>query len=99
MPDTIHVLDAAFRRQAADETRNQPRSRIVVPEARGVLHVLSAFVPGQPGHPEHDGFGLLGLKAYTAIAGSVRFVVLLYSGEDGRLLALVEADWLGQMRT
>jgi alanine dehydrogenase len=99
MPDTVNVLDAAFRRQAADETRNQPRSRIVLPEARGMLHVLSAFVPGQPGHPEQDGPGVLGLKAYTALAGSVRFVVLLYSGEDGRLLALIEADWLGQMRT
>lgn len=99
MPETVDVLDAAFRRQAADETRNQPRSRIVLPEARGVLHVLSAFVPGQPGYPEQDGPGVLGLKAYTAIAGGVRFVVLLYSGEDGRLLALIEADWLGQMRT
>jgi ornithine cyclodeaminase/alanine dehydrogenase-like protein (mu-crystallin family) len=99
MPDTVNVLDAAFRRQAAHETRNQPRSRIVLPEARGVLHVLSAFVPGQPGHPEQAGTGVLGLKAYTALAGGVRFVVLLYSGEDGRLLALIEADWLGQMRT
>ena len=99
MPDTVNVLDAAFRRQATDETRNQPRSRIVLPEARGVLHVLSAFVPGQPGHPEADGPGVLGLKAYTALAGGVRFVVLLYSGEDGRLLAMIEADWLGQMRT
>jgi alanine dehydrogenase len=99
MPDTVSVLDAAFRRQAAHETRNQPRSRIVLPEARGVLHVLSAFVPGQPGQPERDGPGVLGLKAYTALAGGVRFVVLLYSGEDGRLLAIIEADWLGQMRT
>ncbi|HEV2461242.1 MAG TPA: ornithine cyclodeaminase family protein [Ktedonobacterales bacterium] len=99
MPDTIAVLEAAFRRQGMDETRNQPRSRIVLPEARGVLHVLSAFVPGEPGHPERDGPGLVGLKAYTGFPGGVRFAVLLYSGEDGRLLALVEADWLGQMRT
>ncbi len=99
MPDTVNVLDAAFRRQAANETRNQPRSRIVLPQARGVFHVLSAFVPGQPGHPEQDGPGLMGLKAYTASGGIVRYVVLLYSGEDGRLLALIEADWLGQMRT
>jgi alanine dehydrogenase len=99
MPDTIAVLEAAFRRQGMDETRNQPRSRIVLPEARGVLHVLSAFVPGEPGHPEREGPGLVGLKAYTGFPGGVRFAVLLYSGEDGRLLALVEADWLGQMRT
>ena len=99
MPDTIAVLDAAFRRQASGESRNVPRSRVVLPEARGVLHVLSASVPGEPGHPEREGHGVLGLKTYTAIAGKVRFVVLLFSGEDGRLLAIVEADWLGQMRT
>src|SRR5579885_402717 len=99
MPPAVNVLDAAFRLRAADETRNQPRTRIVLPEARGVLHVLSAFVPGQPGHPEQDGPGMLGLKAYTASSGRVRYVVLLYSGENGQLLAIIEADLLGQMRT
>lgn len=99
MPDTIAVLDAAFRRQAAGESRNTPRSRVVLPEARGVLHVLSAFAPGEPGHPERDGPGVFGLKTYSAVAGTVRFAVLLYSGADGRLLAIIEADWLGQMRT
>ena len=99
MPDTIAVLDAAFRHQAAGDSRNNPRSRIVLPEARGVLHILSAYVPGEIGHPERDGPGVLGLKTYTAVAGAVRFAVLLYSGADGRLLAIVEADWLGQMRT
>lgn len=99
MPGAIDVLDAAFRRQAAGESRNIPRSRVVLPEARGLLHTLSASVPGEPGHPERAGHGVLGLKTYSAIAGKVRFVVLLFSGEDGRLLAIVEADWLGQMRT
>jgi alanine dehydrogenase len=99
MPDAVNVLDAAFRHQASGMSRNQPRSRIVLPEARGVLHVLSAYVPGQPGHPEQEGPGLVGVKAYTAFAGGVRFVVWLYSGADGRLLAIIEADLLGQIRT
>ncbi|MBF6592172.1 MAG: ornithine cyclodeaminase family protein, partial [Ktedonobacterales bacterium] len=46
-----------------------------------------------------NGPGLLGLKTYTAFPGGVRFTVLLFSGEDGRLLAIIEADWLGRMRT
>ena len=100
MPDVVAVLDAAFRQQGEGRTRNQPRTRIVEPEGpHGVLHVLSAFVPGQPGHPEREGPGLIGLKAYTGFPGGVRFAVLLYSGEDGRMLALIEADLLGQMRT
>ena len=59
MSDTMRVLDAAFRRQAAGEARNQPRRRVVLPEGRGVLHVLSAYVPGMPGYPEADGPGLV----------------------------------------
>jgi alanine dehydrogenase len=99
MPETINALEAAFRRQGDDETRNQPRRRVVLPESRGVLHVLSGYVPGQPDHPDQDAPGFLGLKAYTAFKEGVRFVVLLYSGRDGRLLSILEADWLGQMRT
>jgi len=99
MPDVIDVLEAAFRHQATDRARNQPRRRVLTPDGRGVLHVLSAYVPGQPGHPERDGPGLLGLKTYTSFREGVRFAVLLSSGEDGRLLAIIEADWLGQVRT
>src|SRR5579884_1782112 len=99
MPATVAVLEAAFRAQGLDQTRNQPRRRVVLPEARGLLHVLSGYVPGQPGHPDQPGPGQLGLKAYSTFKGGAHFVVLLYSGEDGRLLSIMEADWLGQMRT
>lgn len=99
MPATIEVLEAAFRAQGEGRTRNVPRSRIVIPEGRGVLHMLSAYVPGEPGHAEREGAGVFGFKAYSASSGGVRFSINLYSGEDGRLLALIEADWLGQMRT
>src|SRR5262249_40405336 len=81
------------------QTRNQPRRRVVLPDGRGILHVMSGYVPGQPGHPELEGPGLVGLRAYTSFRGGARFVFPLYSGADGRLLALIEADWLGQMRT
>lgn len=99
MPDVVNVLDAAFRHQATSKAVNQPRSRIVMPEGHGVLHLLSAYVPGQPGRPEVAGPGLVGLKTYTASRTGVRFVVLLSSADDGRLLAIIEADWLGRMRT
>ena len=32
MGDTMRVLEAAFRRQAAGEARNQPRRRVVLPD-------------------------------------------------------------------
>jgi alanine dehydrogenase len=90
MPDAIRVLDLTFRQLAAGEAYNTPRSRIVLPDGRGVMHLLSAAAPRQ---------GVLGFKAYTAFRGGVRFVVMLYSADDGRLLAQLEADWMGQVRT
>jgi len=54
-----------------------------------MLHVMGASLPT---------LGYAGLKSYTSVAGEARFVVLLYNG-DGRLVAVIEADKLGQLRT
>ncbi len=43
--------------------------------------------------------GVMGLKAYTSAHGGTRFVGMLYSTETGELIAMMEADRLGQMRT
>lgn len=99
MPDAMRVLEGMFQRQGAGEIRNQPRVRVTLPAGRGVTHTLPAYVPGQAGDPAADGPGFVGLKTYTAVGGAVRFVVLLSSAEDGRLLAIIEANLLGQMRT
>lgn len=90
MPDTVRTLGLAFRQLAAGQAQNTPRARVVLPDGRGVLHMLTAAAPRQ---------GVLGYKAYTAFRAGVRFIVMLYSADDGRLLAEIEADWMGQMRT
>lgn len=99
MTDTMRVVDGMFRQRGAGKVINQPRMRIVLPEGRGVMHTLPAWVAGQPDDPEGARLGFVGLKTYTAVGGAVRFVVLLSSADDGRLLAIIEADLLGQMRT
>ena len=43
--------------------------------------------------------GWMGLKVYTVARGVARFVVLLYRATTGELAAIIEADFLGQMRT
>jgi ornithine cyclodeaminase/alanine dehydrogenase-like protein (mu-crystallin family) len=43
--------------------------------------------------------GWMGLKVYTVAHGAARFVVLLYRATTGELAAIIEADFLGQMRT
>jgi len=93
MPDAIIALETAFRQQhplAGDQQAlNHPRARLQPPGA--IMHFMTAAAPG---------LGVYGFKAYTAARpGVVRFVVMLFSTEDGRLLAMIEADKLGQMRT
>src|SRR5579859_294754 len=88
MPDTVAVLEQAFGAMADESVVNLPRSRIML--ANGVLNMLAAAAPT---------LGLLGFKTYTAFREGVRFVVMLYSAQEGQLLAIIEADWLGRMRT
>ncbi|GBC78594.1 Delta(1)-pyrroline-2-carboxylate reductase [bacterium HR08] len=84
----LEAVEEAFREQAAGRAINEPRRRLRVP--RGTLHLMSAAVLTR---------GVLGFKAYTSFPGGARFLVLLYDAETGSLMALIEADRLGQMRT
>lgn len=88
MRDTVAVLEQAFAALAQGTAANRPRTRIVMPN--GVMHLLAAAVPS---------LGVLGFKTYTVFREGVRFVVMLFSSQDGQLLAIIEADWLGRMRT
>ena len=88
MPDTVEVLEQAFTALAQNNALNRPRTRLVL--ANGVLHMLSAAAPS---------LGVLGFKAYTTFREGVRCVVMLFSAQNGQLLAIIEADWLGCMRT
>jgi len=84
----LETVEAVFRWQAAGQTVNKPRVRLRAP--KGLLQVMPAVVPE---------VGAMGLKAYTVIAGRVRFVVLLFSTETGEVTVILEADRLGQVRT
>ena len=88
MPEAIEAVEAAFLRQANGEIINQPRRRLHVPD--GVYHTMAA------GDVELETFGI---KTYAAFAPKARFLMLLYDGRTGDLLAMIEADRLGQIRT
>ncbi len=89
MKMALEAVEQAFRLQGENRTDNAPRRRSRL--GSGFLHVMSASLPS---------LGLAGLKSYTSIGGKTRFHVLLYGTQDeGELLAVIEADRLGQMRT
>jgi len=88
MQDVLAAVEGVFKAQATGDATNEPRRRV---RARGAtLHVMSGAVAH---------LGLFGLKAYAVARGKARFHVSLYDAVSGELLALVEADRLGQMRT
>ncbi len=84
----IDAVEEVLRDQAEGQATNRPRCRVAVPTSQ--LHVLAAG---------DRRLGVYGLKAYTASRKGARFLVLLYESESGDLLAMIEADRLGQMRT
>jgi alanine dehydrogenase len=87
--DALEAVDGSFRRLAAGQVDNRPRYR--VPLEDGAMAVMSAA--------DH-GLGHAGVKTYTAFgSGKVRFVVLLLDATQAELVAVLEADRLGRLRT
>jgi alanine dehydrogenase len=84
----LEALEEAFRWQGEAKLTNRPRVRLPVPG--GLLHVMPAALPEAR---------VMGLKAYATVRGQAKFAVLLFSAETAALLAVIEADRLGQMRT
>jgi len=84
----LEAVEEAFRWQGEGKVVNRPRVRLRVPS--GLLHVMPAAAPEAK---------VMGLKAYATVRGGATFALLLFSAESGELLAVMEADRLGQMRT
>lgn len=85
------ALDAVadvLRKQALEEAQNIPRARVQTDHA--MLHVMSGAAKT---------IGYLGYKAYATTKKASNFHVALFDGKTGALLALVQADYLGQVRT
>jgi len=89
MPLALEAVEEAFRRQASGQVILRPRHRLEVPE-KSFLHYMAAADTTS---------GYMGMKIYTSVRGALRFLVPLYWAKTGELVALVEADYLGQMRT
>jgi ornithine cyclodeaminase/alanine dehydrogenase-like protein (mu-crystallin family) len=92
MDDALAAVEGVFKAYAAGTAANEPRRRVRAGGA--TLNVMSAAVANLAGFD-----GLLGLKAYTVSRNGYRFVFNLFDATSGDLLAFIEADKLGQMRT
>ena len=89
MDIALEAVEQGLRKMGLDEASNIPRARAQTDHA--VLHTLSAAVKA---------LGVMGVKVYaTSRKAPAQFHFLLYDGKTGVLLAIMQADHLGQMRT
>ena len=86
--DAVAAVEGSFERLAAGQVENRPRYRI--PVEGGLLHVMAAV---------DLGLGLAGAKTYVGGRNGSAFVITLFDAVEHRLVAVIEADRLGQLRT
>jgi ornithine cyclodeaminase/alanine dehydrogenase-like protein (mu-crystallin family) len=88
MEECIGAVEEVFRQWAEGRAANRPRARAAMPG--GLLHTLSAA---------SEPWGRMAAKVYATTRAGARFMVLLFDGRTSDLLAIIEADLLGQVRT
>jgi alanine dehydrogenase len=89
MPMAIEAVEEISRKQATGEVVVHPRRRFELPSG-GFFHYMAAA---------DFSAGFVAMKQYTYVRGKLRFLVPLYEMVTGDLLALIEADYMGQLRT
>jgi ornithine cyclodeaminase len=88
MDMALEAVESAHRDLANGLALDTPRARSRLPQT--VLHILQGALPAQ---------GVIGYKAYTSNKSGNRFLVHLFDAATGRLKAVIEADYLGMIRT
>jgi alanine dehydrogenase len=85
----LEAVEQGLRKVALDEAQNIPRARSQTDH--GMLHTMSASAKT---------LGVMGSKVYTTSRkGPSRFLLSLFDGKTGNLISLMQADYLGQVRT
>ncbi|HYV34393.1 MAG TPA: ornithine cyclodeaminase family protein, partial [Gemmataceae bacterium] len=88
MEMALEAVEQGLRKLALDEAVNVPRARAQTDHA--MLHTMSAAAKT---------LGYMGTKCYATSRKGSNFLFSLFDGKSGALLALIQADYLGQVRT
>jgi len=89
MPQAVEAVEEISRKQATGEVVVHPRRRFELPGG-GFFHYMAAA---------DFSLGFVAMKQYTYVRGKLRFLVPLYEMTTGDLVAQIEADYMGQLRT
>ncbi len=82
------AVEESFQRLARGEVDNPPRVRLPIPD--GQFAVMPCV---------DRGLGLAGLKTFAWTPGGTPFLVVLLTIDEPEIVAVLEADTLGQLRT
>jgi ornithine cyclodeaminase len=88
MAMALEGVESAHRDLATGCAQDTPRARTRLPQM--ALHLLQGALPAQ---------GVIGYKAYTTHRSGSRFFVHLFDAASGELQAIMQADYLGMIRT
>lgn len=86
--DAVDAIEECFERLARGSIDNRPRFRLKLDG--GLMHTLAAA---------DRELGVSGLKTYAGFAEGATFMVILFAFDRPEVLAVIEADRLGQRRT
>jgi ornithine cyclodeaminase/alanine dehydrogenase-like protein (mu-crystallin family) len=86
--EAVATIEACFERMARGAVHNKPRYRL--PLEHGALAVMAA---------SDLELGYAGAKVYAGFGAGARFAVLLFRADAPELVAVIDADKLGQLRT
>jgi alanine dehydrogenase len=89
MPMAVAAVEEISRKQASSEVVVHPRRRFELPGGTFFHYMAAADYSA----------GYIAMKQYTYVRGTLRFLVPLYEMATGELVALIEADYMGQLRT
>jgi ornithine cyclodeaminase/alanine dehydrogenase-like protein (mu-crystallin family) len=86
--DAVDAIEACFARMARGEVQNRPRYRLDLEGGKRAVMAASDLA-----------LGYAGAKVYAGFRGGARFVVTLFAADRPEVVAVIEADKLGQLRT
>jgi alanine dehydrogenase len=89
MPMALEAVESISRKQSSGDVAVHPRRRFELPGG-GFFHYMAAA---------DFSAGFVAMKQYTYTNGKLQFLVPLYEMRTGSLVALIEADYMGQLRT
>lgn len=90
LKEAVPALEAGLSLEHEGKAQNMKKTHAIWNDNKSTLHALGAVF---------DGAGMVGTKTWAHTPGGACPLLILFNSDNGKLLAILEAFALGQMRT